>query len=98
MRGSCVARVALPPLAAVRDRKTIAGHGEIVDQLTRGGVINDGADRRGDFLRFAFAARAIAAFAVTAALGFMFGVETEMEQRVVVLAGDEDDVPTTSAV
>ena len=61
-------------------------------------VVNDGSDGRGDVDRCAFAALAIAAFAVTAALGFMFGIEAEMQQRVVVLAGDQDHVAAVAAV
>ena len=40
----------------------------------------------------------IAAFAVTSALGFVFGIEAEVKQRVVVLAGDHDHVAAVAAV
>ena len=43
-------------------------------------------------------AGAVAALAVPAALGLVLGVETEMEQRVVVLAGDQYDVAAAAAV
>ena len=52
----------------------------------------------GDLDRIALAARAVAAFAVPAALGLVFGIEAEMEQRVVVLARDHDDVAAAAAV
>ena len=96
--GGGEARVASPAAAALRDDKAVAGVGEIVQQLAGLGVVDDGADRSGDLDRFAFAALAVAAFAVTAALGFMLGIETEMQQRVVVLAGDHGDVAAAAAV
>ena len=43
-------------------------------------------------------ARLVAALAVTAALGLVFGIETEMEQRVVVLARDHHHVTAAPAV
>jgi len=35
---------------------------------------------------------------VTAALGFVLGVETEVKERVVVLAGDQDHIAAAAAV
>ena len=49
-------------------------------------------------LAFAILALAIAAFAMTSALGFMLGVKAEMQQRVVVLAGDQDHVAAVASV
>ena len=46
----------------------------------------------------ALAALAIAAFAVAAALGLMFGIKAEMEKRVVVLAGDQGDIAAAASV
>jgi len=42
--------------------------------------------------------RAVAAFAVPAALRRVFGIETEMEQRIAMDGGDHDDVAATAAI
>ena len=41
---------------------------------------------------------AVAAFAVTSTLGFVLGIETEMQQRVLVPAGDQVDVASAAAI
>ncbi len=46
----------------------------------------------------AFAAGFVGAFAVASALRLVFGIETEVDQRVVALAGFHDDVATLAAV
>jgi hypothetical protein len=40
----------------------------------------------------------VAAFAMTPALSFMLGIETEMEQSVVMLGGDHNHVAAASSV
>src|SRR6185437_10042134 len=47
---------------------------------------------------FAFAARAVRAFAVTAALGLVFRVVAKMDERIVALAGFKDHVAATAAI
>src|SRR5206468_1381176 len=46
----------------------------------------------------AFPPGAIRAFSVTSPLGFVFGVETKMHQRIMTLAGFHNDVATLAAV
>ncbi len=76
MRGSSETRIAFAAATAARDNKTIAGLGEIVQHLAGFPVVDHGAYRDRNIDRLAFAALAIAAFAMTPALGFMFGIET----------------------
>ncbi len=47
---------------------------------------------------FALRAGAVAAFAVASALGLMFGIETELEERVVVFAGHQSDIAAAAAI
>ena len=47
---------------------------------------------------FAVASGAVGAFAVASALGFVFGIETKVDERVVALAGFHDDVAAFAAV
>ncbi len=82
--------VAPPAPAAARDDEPLARLREIVQQLAGVVVVDHGAHRHGNIDGCALAARAIAAFAVPPALGRVFGIETEMQQRVVVLAGDKN--------
>jgi hypothetical protein len=69
-----------------------------VQHFTGSPVVNDGSHRDRDIDRLAFAAPAIAALAVTAALGFMFGIEAEVKKRIVVLAGDQRHIAAAAAV
>src|SRR5205085_9687178 len=47
---------------------------------------------------FAFAAGAVGAFAVAAALGGVFRIKAEVHQRIVALAGFHDDIAATAAI
>src|SRR5580704_5325398 len=98
MRGSREMLVAAPALAAVGDDKPFAWLSEIVQLLARFVVIDDGADGNWNIHGSSVAARALAAFAVTAALGLMLGIKTEMQQRVVVFAGDKNHIAAAPAV
>ncbi len=84
--------------AAVRHDEAVAGVSKIVQQFARIVVVDDGSDRNRHFDRRSFAPGAIAAFPVTPALGRMLGIETEMQQGVVVLAGDQNYVAAAPAV
>ena len=78
--------------------KRCAGLGEIVQPLAGGFVVDHRAHRHLHVDRCAFRAGAVAAFAVPSALGFMFGIEAELQQGVLVLAGDQDDVAAAAAI
>jgi CBS domain-containing protein len=90
----------IAPAAAtsVSDDDALVGLGEVPDFIACLFVVNDGTD--GDFQNDvdAFAAGAVRAFAVASALGLLFGIETEVDERVVALAGFHDDVATLAAV
>src|SRR5215469_16741078 len=84
--------------SALSDDEAVPGHGEIVKHFAGVGVVDDGPDRRGYVDRFAVASSFVAAFAVASALGFVFGIKTEMKESVVMLAGDQGYVAAASAV
>src|SRR5579862_3641945 len=92
------AGIAASALSAVGDDKPISRLSEIVEQFAGDSIIDDGSDRGRNVNRRALAAGAVAAFAMTAAFGLVFGVEAEMKQRVVMLAGHQRHVAAASAV
>src|SRR5580704_9175323 len=98
MRRGGEARVALAAAAASCDDKSIAGRGEIMQHLAGFPIVDDGAHGRGNVDRCAFAALAVAAFAVAAPLGLVFGVETEVQEGIVMLAGDQDHIAALASV
>ena len=61
-------------------------------------VVHEGADRNFQDNVFPFATGLVGAFTVASAFGLVFGVEAEMNQRIVALAGLHDDVATASAI
>src|SRR5260370_42486059 len=62
------------------------------------GVVNNRSDRNFEQNVFAFAASLVRSLAVAPALGFGFGVEAKLHQRVVTLAGFHDDVAAFAAI
>jgi hypothetical protein len=87
---------AAPP--AARDYKFLSGFGKVEKLLAGFPVVNDGPYRDGQLNRFAISSRSIAAFTVTAALCFVFRIEAEMQQRVVVEAGNENNITAVAAI
>src|SRR5579859_5368932 len=61
-------------------------------------VVDDGSDWNFQNYIAAIASGLVRALPVTAALGLVFGIETEMDQGVVALAGFHDDVAALTAV
>src|SRR5581483_4791343 len=90
--------VAATATAAASNDHALIGTAEIVNDFPGCVVVNDGADGNFEDDVRAFAAGAIRAFAVASALGVVFGVEAEVDERVVALAGFHDDVAAASAV
>src|ERR1017187_10208472 len=80
MGGGSVSSVAFTALAAVRDDEPVARLGEVVQQLARLEVVNHGPDGSRHVNRRPFAAFAVTAFAMPAALRFVLRVEAEMQQ------------------
>ena len=98
MRRGGEARVAASAASAARHHDALVGMREVVHQFAGDFVVNDGADRNLQDDVFALAAGLVGAFAVTSALGLVFGIEAEVDQRVVALAGFHDDVAAVAAV
>jgi hypothetical protein len=82
----------------MRDHESFAGVGKIVQLLAGRVVIDNRAHGNRNVDGSAIPARALAAFAVPSALGFMFGIKTEMQQSVVVFARDKNDIAAPPAV
>ena len=61
-------------------------------------VIDQRAHRHLEHDAFAFAAGLVGTFAVAPALGLVFGIEAEVDQRVVALAGFHGDVAAAPAI
>ncbi len=84
--------------SATGDHQTLIGMSEVVDQLAGFGVEEHGAHRNLQDQIFAIAAGAVGAHAVLPALAFVLWVEAEIDQRIVSLAGFEDDTAAVSPV
>ena len=98
MRGGGEAGVAAATASAMGDDDALIGAGKVPDFLAGFFVVDDGADRDLENDVDAFASGAVGAFAVASALGFVFRVKAEVDERVVTLAGFHDDVATLAAV
>jgi hypothetical protein len=80
------------------DNEPVPCHREIVQDFARIGVINHCADWGRNIHRRPVPALAIAALAMASALGFMFWIETKMEEGVVMRTRDQNHVASASAV
>src|SRR5208337_3871646 len=92
------AGVAATAASAARHNDALVGMREVVHQLACDLVVNDRADRHFQHDAFALASGLVGALAVASALSLVFGIEAEVHQRVVALAGLHDDVATASAI
>ena len=91
-------RIAASASTAAGNHHALVGVGEVVHSFAGVVVVDDGAHRHFQQDVFALASGAVGAFAVTPALRLVFGIEAEMHQRVVALAGLQDDVAAVAAV
>ena len=98
MSGCGEAGVAFAAASAARRQVALARLGEVEQSLARRFVPDHRAHRHLHVHRVAFVPGPIAALAVTAALGFMLGVEAEVQQRILVLVGDQVDVAAAAAI
>jgi hypothetical protein len=96
--GGSESGVATAASPATRDYKSLSGFGEVEKLLPGFPVVNDGSYRNGQFDGFAISSRSIAPFTVPASLRFVFGIESEMQQRVVVEAGNENHIAAVAAI
>ncbi len=76
----------------MRHHDPLIGTREVVHHFASDLVENDGADGHLQHDVVALTAGLVRAFAVASALGLVFGIEAEVHQRVVALAGFHDDV------
>ena len=98
VRGRREMLIASPAAPSFRNNETISRPHEVMQQLARVGVVNDRAHWHGELDRFAVAPCPLAAFTVAAAFCFVFGIEPEMQQGVVVLACQHYDIPSAAAI
>ena len=90
--------VAASAASAARDHDAFIGARKIVNLLARILVENDGAHRHFQDNPFAIATSFLRALAVPSTLGGVFGVETEVHQRIVALARLHPDVAAPAAI
>src|SRR5437867_319521 len=98
VRGGGETGVAAAAPASVCYQEPLAGRGEVVELLSALGVVDHRADRRLELDRLPLVPAAVAALAMASALGFMLGVETEMQKGVLVLSGDQINVPAAASI
>src|SRR5882762_3508631 len=98
MPGLCEVLVAATASSAMNDQDAVPGSGEIGDGFP--GLIVKGQCAHGDFQNHVLAgiARAVGAFAVTAAIGFEFAVVAIAKKGVVIEVGFEVDAAAIAAV
>src|SRR6266404_5047578 len=98
MGGGLEAGVASSAAAAAGDHDPVIGTREVMHDVAGVGRVNNRPDWNLQENVYTFATGLVRSFAVTAALGFVFRIETKMDQGVVALAGFHDDVATLAAI
>ena len=98
MSGSRETRVAAAAASAAGDHHALIGAREIVHTFAGVGIIDDRPDRDLQDNACALAPGPVGAFTVASALRFVLGVEAEVDERVVALAGFHDDIAAAAAV
>src|SRR5579864_491799 len=98
MYRGCKARVAAAAAAAAGNREALVGLRELENFVPGLVVVDDRSHRNFQNHIAAIASGFVRTFAVTSALRFVFGIETEMYQCVVALAGFHDDVAALAAI
>src|SRR5882757_2507653 len=90
--------VAASAASAAADNDAVVRVREIVNDFSRIFVIHNRPDRNFQDDALTIAAGFFGAFTVPSTLGGVFGIEAEMDKRVVALAGFHPDVTTFTAV
>src|SRR5580700_5169676 len=98
MHGSGKASIAASTAAPTGNHHALIGRRKIENPLARFLVIHDRSDRNFEENIFPFAPAFIRAFAMASALGLVFGIEAEMDQRVMPFAGLHDHVSAVATV
>src|SRR5947209_10253275 len=96
--GSGEMLVAASAASAACDYYSLIGTGEIMHHRSGHIVIDNGANRHFEDDAFALLTGAVGALTMAPALRLVLRVISEMDQRVVPLAGFHDDIATTAAV
>ena len=97
MRRGGVGGVAPPALAALGREEDLALLQEIVEDLLPAFLPDDGPDRDAQDDVLAPLSLPVAPLAGLAVLGFVDGVEAEIDERIQVRFGDEEDAPAVAA-
>src|SRR5215469_9115601 len=90
MHRRCKTRIAATAATAAGDDEFLIGRRKFESLLTGLIVVDDSPDRNLQPHIGAFAAGLVGSFSVPSALGGVLGIEAEMHQRVVALAGFHD--------
>src|SRR5258706_272943 len=98
VHGSGEARIAASTTATASDHHALIGCRKIENLLARFFVVNDRSHRNLQENVFTFASALVRPFAVPSALRLVFRIETEMNQRVVALAGLHDYIAAVAPV
>ena len=92
------ARISAPTAPAAGNHKALVRLRELEDFFCRFVVVHNRSHRNFQHYIRAVAPGLVRTFAVATALPFVFGIETEVHQRIVALAGFHDDVAALAAV
>src|SRR5579885_1571621 len=98
MRGGGEVLIAPAATPAFGDNEPVADACEIVQHLASVVVVDDRPHRHRHLNRSSVATGPIAALAMPAPLGRMLGIESEMEEGVVMLVSEKDDIAAVPAV
>src|SRR5262249_29917627 len=98
MCGTGEPRIAAPATSATSHRETVTYCGKVMQQLARFCVIDGRADGGRKLDGHSVASGSIAAFSMTAAFRFVFGIKPEMQQGMVVGARHHDDIAAAPAI
>src|SRR5205823_5065260 len=98
MSGGGKAGVAASATSTACDGDALIGMGKIVNALAGVIIVEHGAHRNLEHNVSTLFAGFVGAFAVASALTFVFGIEAEVHQRIVALAGFHDDIAAVASV
>src|ERR1700758_1693784 len=98
MRGRCETSIPAAPAAPMCNDDPLVGLGKIPDFVAGVPVVHNCADWNFQRNAAAIAPGLVRPFAVASALGFVFRIEAEVDQRIVSLAGLHDDVPPLATI
>src|SRR5205823_10973649 len=98
MSGGCELRIAAPAAASAHHDKALVSAAEVVQLFAAFIVVKDGPDRHFQNDAGAVSPGLIRALTVPPTLSFIFGIEAEVNQRVVALAGFHHDIAATASI